>query len=272
MLSIIITHHQTPVLLKLCLKSIQDTIGNIEYEIIVADSEAKQEYQDLIKEKFSGIKFISFIKNVGYAKAVNAGIKASLGEYILILNADIIVHKESILKMLEFIKSNLQVGIVGPQLLTFANTVQNSCFNFPSIKSILARRTFLGKLNWGKKQLDRFLVNNKDTSFKSVDWLQGSAMMVQKKAIEKVGLFDERFVLYLEDADWCRRFWQNGYQVVYLPTAQVFHYYGRASKKWGGLLDIISNKYTRMHLISAVKYFWKWRKNQKHQKSAFSTL
>ncbi len=260
MLSIIITHHHTPVLLKLCLKSIKENIGQLKHEIIIVDNQAKSTNQDLIKEKFPLVRFISFSKNVGYAKIVNRGIESSQGEYLLILNADIIILKESINRLLEFIKSHPQVGIVGPQLLTFSNFIQSSCFRFPNIGAILARRTFLGKLNWGKKKINQFLIKEEDfSSIKAVDWVQGSAMMVRKEAVEKVGLMDERFFMYLEDADWCRRFQQNGYQVFYLPLAQMSHYYYRASKKWGGFLDILLNKYTRLHLISATKYFWKWR-------------
>ena len=260
MLSVIITHHRTPVLLKLCLKSIKENIGQIEHEIIVADSQAEPETQDLIKEKFPLVRFISFPNNVGYAKIVNKGIESSQGKYLLILNADIIVLKESINRLVEFIQSHIQVGLVGPQLLTFNNLIQNSCFCFPNIGAIIARRTFLGKLNWGKRKINHFLMKEEDfSSLKRVDWLQGSAMLVRKEAIKKVGLLDERFFMYLEDADWCRRFWQNSYEVVYLPTAQMAHYYYRTSKKWGGFLDIFLNKYTRLHLISAIKYFWKWR-------------
>lgn len=260
MLSIIITHHQTPVLLKLCLKSIKENIGQVEHEIIVADSQAQPETQDLIEEEFSSVRFVSFAKNVGYAKIVNEGIKKSQGEYLLILNADIIILKDSISRLLEFIQTHSQVGVVGPQLLTFSNSVQNSCFRFPDIGAILARRTFFGRLSWGKNKINQFLINDWDRlSSRKVDWLQGSAMLVQRQAVEKVGLLDERFFMYLEDADWCRRFWQNGYQVVYLPTAQMAHYYYRISKKWGGFLDVLLNKYTRLHLVSAFKYFWKWR-------------
>jgi len=260
MLSIIITHHQTPVLLKICLKSIKENIGQLEHEIIVVDSQAELINQDLIKEKFPSVRFISFSENLGYAKIVNKGIESSRGEYLLILNADVIILKESINRLLEFIKSHSQVGIVGPQLLTFSNFVQSSCFRFPNIGAILARRTFLGKLNWGKKKINQFLIKEEDfSSIKAVDWVQGSAMLVRKEAVEKVGLMDERFFMYLEDADWCRRFWQNGYRVVYLPSAQMAHYYYRSSKKWGGFLDVFLNRYTRLHLISAFKYFWKWR-------------
>ncbi|MEA2113639.1 MAG: glycosyltransferase family 2 protein, partial [Patescibacteria group bacterium] len=260
MLSIIITHYKTPALLKLCLNSIQKNIGDFKYEIIVVDSQSEDDTRELIEEKFPEVKIIYFIKNVGYAKIVNAGIKAAKGNYILILNADILMLKKAVSRMAEFMESHFRVGVIGPQLLTFSNEPQNSCFSFPNFGALLARRTFLGKLKWGKKKLNRFLMKNENLSVpKNVDWVQGSAMFVRQNAIKKVGLLDERFFMYFEDMDWCRRFWQNGYSVVYLPTAQMSHYYYRVSKKWGGILDIFFNKYTRLHLISAFKYFRKWR-------------
>jgi len=266
MLTIIITHHQTPILLKLCLKSILENIENIEYEIIIVDSQTESTVKDLIEEKIfrekkDKIKLISFSKNVGYAKLVNAGIKLSKGKNILILNADILILKGSIQKMIDFMKDHSQTGIIGPQLLTFSNQVQNSYFKFPTIGAILARRTFLGKLKWGKKKLNEFLMQKEDFLFKKVDWVQGSAMFVRKEAINKVGLMDERYFMYLEDTDWCRRFWQNKYEVIYLSSAKMSHYYYRVSKKWNSFLDVLFNKYTRIHLISALKYFWKWRKS-----------
>lgn len=261
MLSIIITHHRTPVLLKLCLKSIKNNVGSLKYEVIITDSQSESSIRDLIDEEFPEAKLISFSKNVGYAKIVNAGIKESQGEYILILNADILIIENSVQQLIEFMEKNNRVGIVGPQLMTFANQPQNSCFHFPNVGAILARRTFLKKLAWGKRKLSEFLIENGDSmEAKPVDWMQGSSVLIRRQALEKVGLLDERFFMYMEDADWCRRFWEKGYQIFYLPKARMFHYYYRISKKFGSSLDVLFNKYTRIHIISAIKYFWKWRK------------
>ena len=261
MISFIVTHYQTPVLLRLCLKSIQENIGQLDYEIIVADSQSEKKTKDLIEEEFSQVKLIPFSKNVGYAKLVNEGIKIARGNYLFIINHDIIILKDAISKILDYMKENPQVGIIGPQLLTFSNQSQISCFRFPTISAIIARRTFLEKSNWGKRKIEEFSMQTENLSLaKSVDWVQGSAMFVRKEAADKVGLWDERFFMYFEDTDWCRRFWQKGYQVIYLPTARVSHYYGRASKKYGVFLDVLFNKYTRLHLISFIKYLWKWRK------------
>ncbi len=264
-LSIIITHHNTPELLDLCLKSINKTVKNVKYETIVADSESKEKVEELIREEYLHTKLISFKDNVGYSRIVNAALKKAKGNYILILNADIIILDGSVSKMLIYMKNHLRVGVIGPQLLDFTGNVQRSCFSRPSLRILAARRTFLGKTKWGKRQINKFLMEEiiaKSRQPVPVDWLQGSAVMIRKQAIKKVGLWDERFFMYFEDADLCRRFWKNGYEVVYFPEAKMVHYYHRSSKKWGGFLDLFLNKYTRIHLISALKYFWKYRKLQ----------
>ncbi len=263
-LSIIITHYKTPELLTLCIDSIKKNLKGLDYEIIVVDSEREKKNQDFITEKYSDVQYLGFDKNVGYAKIVNAGIRKAQGEYLLILNADIILLEWAVEKMLEYLKNHEKVGIVTPQLLDFTNKMQASCFRDPDWKIILARRTFLGKLKWGKSQLKRFiLLPTEDNAPQKVDWSQGSAMLVRREAVNKIGLLDERFFMYFEDADWCRRFRAAGYDIVYLPEAKMYHYYHRASKKWGFLLDLIFNKYTRIHIISSIKYFLKWRNYDK---------
>jgi len=261
MLSIIITHYKTPTLLKLCLKSITENTKDIEHEVVVIDCEFDRAIQESLKDKFPDIKFISFKNNVGYAKLVNVGIKTVQGDYLLILNADILVGKDSLSFLLKFIKDNPRVGMIGPQLLGFDNSVQESCFRYPNVGIVLARRTFLAKTSWGKKKLKSFLYKDKDLSSpQRVDWIQGSAMFCSKEAADKVGPMDERFFMYLEDTDWCRRFWKNNYEVVYLPNSKMFHYHGRHSKKRSNFVsDVLFNKYGWIHIISLLKFLWKWR-------------
>jgi len=260
-LSIIVTNYKTPELLKLCLESIKLAGAGLDYEISVLDSESREETEEVLKESFPEIKLISFKKNIGYAKLVNAGLSRTSGRYILILNADIILFKDSLQKMVEYLEGNPKVGILGPQLLNFNGTVQESCFRFHRPLSIVYRRTFLGRTKWGKKELARFAMRDFDRqSIKEVDWLLGAALMLKKAALEQVGPMDERFFLYFEDTDWCRRFWDKGWQVVYFPEAKMHHYHGRLSKKTSsGLADLLVNKYTWIHIVSAIKYFLKYR-------------
>jgi len=267
MLSIIIVNYKTPDMLRLCIKSLIATIKTTPYEIIVVDSATDGELEDQMAEEFPKIKFFAFEDNLGYSKSVNAGIKKASGEYILVLNPDIIAEDEAVDKMLAYIKSHHDAGMVGPRLLNFNGTPQNSAFRFYGLPTIIIRRTFLGKMEFGKKRMDRFLLKDKNIEHikepLAVDWLMGSALMVSKKALEKTGGMDEQYFMYFEDVDWARTFWENGFKVVYLPQAKMHHYHGQTSKRLG-LLDVFLNKMTWVHLNSAYKYFKKYGIKTKH--------
>ncbi|MBU3901489.1 glycosyltransferase family 2 protein [Patescibacteria group bacterium] len=259
-LSLIVTHYKTPELLNLCLKSLVEAARNLPHEILVLDSEAQEDTAEMMKSEWPAIKYFPFKKNTGYAKIINVALRASSGESRLILNADILIAKDSLEKMLAYFEAHPAVGLLGPQLLNFNGTIQESCFRFHRLTTIIYRRTFLGRTHWGKKELDRFALADFDRqSSREVDWLLGAAMMVKEAALREVGLMDERFFLYFEDTDWCRRFWEKGWSVVYLPEAKMHHYHGRLSKKTSGVADLFFNKYVWIHISSAIKYFWKYR-------------
>ena len=265
-LSIIITAYKKAELLELCINSIKENIGSeIDYEIIVADSETEESTSDLMREKFPKVIFLKNKKNQGFGRLVNQGIDNSQGEYLFIINHDIIIKGSAIQKLLEFIKENKTVGLVSPRLINFDGRIQPSAFKFYSWQTILYRRTFLGKFAFSKRYLDKFLLKKEVSSGKiiDVDWVMGSAMMVSRKAVEVVGKFDKKFFMYFEDVDWCRRFWENNYRVVYNQTVTVAHYHGKASGNKGAVHAVLLNKYTRIHIKSAMVYFWKylWKKN-----------
>jgi N-acetylglucosaminyl-diphospho-decaprenol L-rhamnosyltransferase len=258
-LSIIITSYKNPDLLKVCIDSVKKNYTGDNFEIIVADTCTEDKTEIMMRENYPEITFLSFKENVGFQRLIREGYGESSGQYILILNGDIIVKKDAIEKMLEFLKNNSEVGLVGPQLLNFNETLQYSCFKFYSPLTILYRRTFLSRLAFAKKHLDAFLMKDYNhKSAKEVDWIMGSAMMTSKAGVEKVGLMDSRFKMYMEDTDWCRRFWENGYRVVYFPDSQMYHYHGRGSKSKNFLQSLLFNRLTWIHILSGLKYFLKY--------------
>ncbi|PJE58211.1 MAG: hypothetical protein COU81_01930 [Candidatus Portnoybacteria bacterium CG10_big_fil_rev_8_21_14_0_10_36_7] len=266
-LSIIITHHQTPELLKLCLKSLEDTLNNVEYEIFIADSESQDEVQQEIKEKFPKVFFLQSTNNLGYAKIANRAILRSKGKYIFIVNADVITSENAIQKMLDYLDNHNDIGALGPQLINFDGTIQHSRFRFYTPMTAIYRRTLLGKLPAGKKNIARFLISDKplskdNTGPYEVDWIQGSAFLTRADALEKVGVLDENFFMYFEDVDWCKRFKDKDFKVFYFPDAKMYHYHIRISYKRGNVLDLFFNKYSRVHVLSAIKFFWKHRKHK----------
>lgn len=264
-LSIIITHHKTPELLTICLQSIQNTIGNINHEIFIADSETDESAKEEIESQFPEIIFLDSQENLGYSKIVNRAILKASGEYLLVLNADIIATKNAISSLIEYLEQNPAVGMVGPRLTNFDGTTQCSRFKFYSPTTILYRRTFLGKMKWGKNKLNKTLISDLPMDGKNLkpyeaDWLMGSSLLIRAEALEKVGLLDERFFMYFEDMDWCHRFKDLGYKIMYFPQATMYHYHIRISYKRGGAMDLLFNPHARIHVSSALKYFLKYHK------------
>jgi hypothetical protein len=257
-LSIIILNYKTKGLVKQCIKNVKNTTANLNYEIIVVDNGSNDGCEKMVKENFPEIEFIATGKNLGFATGNNFGLKKAQGKYIMLLNPDITILNNSIEKMVDFMEKNPQVGLAGPKLVNPDGNYQISCRTWQTPKLILYRRTPLGRFSFAKKALDQHLMVDFDHQTNlPVDWVMGACMLVRSSALEQVGLLDERFFFYVEDMDWCRRFWQNNFQVYYLAEAEMIHLYERASA-----LDNSSflsfNKMTRRHIISFIKYFTKY--------------
>jgi len=259
-LSILITSYKNAPLLGLCIESFQKTVKNIDYEIIVADSETTEEVQDLMREKFSKIKFISNKKNIGFGALFNQLISSAKGEFHFLINADIIVKGNAVKELMNCLKTDEEIGVIGPRLINFDNSIQPSFFRFYRLTTVIYRRTFLKKFSWAKKDLKRFLMKSvKKSKPFEVDWLMGSALMFRATTVKKVGPMDSRFFMYFEDVDWCWRVWENELTVIHNPLVKVYHYHGKASANKGIIKAIFFNKYARIHIGSAIKFFWKYK-------------
>ncbi len=269
-ISLIVASYKHPETLRLCLNSLRASLVNaaFNYEILVADSATEIPTKDMMAKDFPEISFFPFENNVGFQRIVREGLEHARGEYLFVLNYDIVAPNDSIEKLLAYLKSHPDVGIVGPKLLNFNGSMQPSAFRFYRPWTILYRRTFFGKFPFAKKHLSWFLMEDFDHEHpQEVDWIMGSALLVRREAYAKVGPMDTRFFMYMEDVDWCRRFWEAGYKVVYYPQATLFHYHGKGSAKGGFLRSLLFNRLTWYHIASAWKYFWKYagKKVPEHQ-------
>ena len=261
-LTIAVNGYKNPELLRLCLDSIFREMNgkSIDYEVLVTDSATEEDTEMLMRESFSQVRFFPFAKNVGFKAMVNTSLKEAYGKYIFLINSDIVLTADAVPKMLEYLKSHPDIGILSPKQMNFNGTLQQSCFRFYRPETVLFRRTWIGRLPFGKKHLDWFMMKEYDHEEpKAVDWVMGSAMLVSRDAANTVGPMDSRFYMYMEDVDWCRRFWENKLKVVYYPLATVYHYHGKGSAKGGFLGSLFSNRLTWYHIESAVKYFMKYR-------------
>lgn len=261
-LTIAINGYRSPELLRLCLQSIFEHMrhAGIEYEVLVADSATEEDTEMLMREEFPAVRFFPFADNVGFKTLVNTSLAEARGAYIFLINSDIILTSGAVLRMLAYLKERPDIGLLAPKQLNFNGTLQRSCFHFYRPQTILYRRTWLGTLPFAQKHLRWFMMdeyNHKEA--KSVDWVIGSALFTSKKAAEAVGPMDDRFFMYMEDVDWCRRFWERGYKVVYYPEAFVYHYHAKGSAKGGFIGSLLFNRLTWYHIGSALRYFWKYR-------------
>lgn len=261
-LTIAINGYKSPELLKLCLGSIFEHLSgsDIDFEVLVTDSATEEDTEMLIREEFPQVRFFPFKENVGFKTLVNASIREARGAYIFLINSDIILTKDTLPLMLRYIKEHEGIGLLAPRQLNFNGTLQQSCYHFYRPQTILYRRTWLARFSFAKKHLRWFMMNEYDHTIpKAVDWVIGSAMLVSRKAVETVGPMDDQFFMYMEDVDWCRRFWENGLRVVYYPDAFVYHYHAKGSARGGFFGSLLFNKLTWYHIRSAVRYFWKYR-------------
>ncbi len=270
-ISIIILNYKSKGLALNCIKSIKEADfktsprpspsqgkGVLKYEIIVVDNNSEDHIGEILSWQYPDIKFIQNKRNIGMGAGNNIGIKQAQGQYIVIMNPDTLAFKDTFVKLYDFMQVNLKVGMVGPLQYNPDKTIQDSCYCWHSLFTPLYRRTPLGKFKFAQKDLDRFLMKDFDhQSLRKVDWLLGSFLFCRAKALGQVGLFDERFFLYFEDTDLCRRFWQKSWRIVYSPEAKIIHNHIRQSAQdpW---YKFLFNKATRCHIVSWVKYLKKW--------------
>lgn len=258
-LSIIIVNYNSGALTHSCLESLVQHWLPAQYEIIVVDNASKDDSVSFLRSDWPEITVIANTINRGLAAAVNQALARSRGEYVLLLNPDIIALPDAVKTLLNFMEANRDVGIAGGKLLSPNGTLQHSAFRFYRPTTILYRRTWLGSTKWGQAEISRFLMKDFDhQQTRPVEWLMGSCYMLRATALKAVGGMDERFFLYFEDVDWCRRFWANQWQVTYVPQSRWSHFHQRRSRAHQ-LLGIFINWTTREHIRSAIKYFWKYR-------------
>jgi hypothetical protein len=230
-----------------------------QYEIIVVDNASYDGIKQIVEEKFSQVKFIQSDKNGGFASGNNLGIKVAEGKYVMIMNPDLAILSDGIAKLYDYMEANPQVGLAGPRLINADKSVQYSCTDWPDWKLPLYRRTSLGDTKSGKKWLDKYLMKDLDHyQNDDVPALFGACLIIRRDALEKVGLLDERYFMYMEDLDWSRRFWQNAYRVSYVGTAEIIHLHRRQSASHG-LMKTLFSKTARHHIISFVKYLLKFK-------------
>ncbi|HNZ86203.1 MAG TPA: glycosyltransferase family 2 protein [bacterium] len=257
-LSIIILNYKSSQLIKYQLKKLANYNFNFDTEIIVIDNDSRDDIESIVQE-FPNVKFIQSGKNIGFCAANNLAAKSARGKYIMILNPDIRIEQFTIEKLYETLKSNDNIGIIGPRLINADGSTQETSFTFPNIYYPLFRRTFLGKTKIGQKWLYKFLLKDKDrTKNFEVDWLQGACFIIKMHVFNKINGYDEKIFMYLDDMDLCRRVWEAGYSVYYMGEVTAIHLHQKMSANKNIFISIFTNKLSRIHIKSWLHYIKKY--------------
>lgn len=257
-LSIVIIEYRCVEQIEGCLQSLGQHLGDVSWEcIVVSNSEYSEASLDQVKKRLAEARVIANDRNRGYAGGVNRALPECNAPFVFIMNPDCRLTDDRVPALIAFMTQNPDIAVVGPKVTDEQGEVQPSCRRFPYPWTFLLVRSALRRLPGAAKERRRYLMEDFDhRSNRDTDWVSGGAMMVRKSAIDGVGPMDERFFLYMEDVDWCRRFWSAGFRVVYVPVCTVVHAGQHASIRRG--LKSFVSRHTRMHLTSMGRYFLKY--------------
>jgi GT2 family glycosyltransferase len=231
-ISIIIVNWNTEELLLECVSSIKQDTNNYKVEIIVVDNASKDGSAQALKDFHPDVRLIQNRENLGFAKANNIGIKLSSGKYVCLVNSDVELRKDCLATMYNYMNKNPQIAVLGPKVYYPDMSSQVSCTNSPSIWNNFCEASGLQRIFPHSKifsgEYMRYYHHN---AVLKVDSLVGCFLMVRREAFDQVGLLDERFFIYAEEVDWCKRFRNTGWDIVFLPDASVIHHDASSASK-----------------------------------------
>jgi GT2 family glycosyltransferase/glycosyltransferase involved in cell wall biosynthesis len=231
-ISIVIVNWNTRDILRDCLVSIYaQTKGNC-FEVIVVDNGSTDGSAEMLRKEFPEVILLQNEINRGFAAANNQGMTIARGRYVLLLNSDTVILDDVISRSAGFADSQPKAAVVGCRVLNPDKTLQRTCFIFPSLVNMLLSSTYLYKLFPRSRFFGRERMTWWDRSdIREVDVVTGCFMLVRRQAIQQVGMMDEQFFMYGEETDWCYRFKQAGWTVVFMPNGEIIHLGGQSSKK-----------------------------------------
>jgi GT2 family glycosyltransferase/glycosyltransferase involved in cell wall biosynthesis len=231
-LSIIILNWNVAGLLVECLRSLPSACSDrwAETEVIVVDNASTDDSIALVRAEFPHVQLISLPHNAGFSAGNNEGIRASKSRYILLLNPDTVCHPGSISRLCDYMDAHPSVGVAGPRLLNPDGSLQPSRRRFPTFATALLESTPLQPFFRDSAILSRFyMLNQPDDIAQPAGWLSGAALLCRRVMLAQCGLFDPGYFMFSEEMDLCRRAYDAGWEVVYLPDARITHFGGQST-------------------------------------------
>lgn len=206
-----------------CIESLK-SVDYRNFAVVVVDNASSDDSIDIIPRKYRDVAFIEMKKNTGFAGGNNTGIKYALehgADYILLLNNDTTVEPNFLTELVKAAEADKKSGILGPKIY----------FHSEPAKIWFAG----GKLNWLMTKgthVDYLKIDNKEMppeKPRQTEYITGCCLLIKKEVVKKIGLMSEDYFLYYEDADWCLRARKAGWQIIFVPSAAIFHKHSRSA-------------------------------------------
>ncbi|PSL21972.1 glycosyltransferase family 2 protein [Shimia abyssi] len=245
-LSIVIVNWNTQDLLRDCLRSVEDGMGQLQTEVLVVDNASDDGSPRMVEREFPWVHLIESDKNLGFAGGNNVALRQAMGRHVMLLNTDTLVHGSVLEIAVTWMDAHPKAGIMGPRVLNADGTIQPSCSAFPTLGNLALQTAGLTRF----RRFDRYRMTGWNrASERSVDVISGAAMFVRHSAMKEVGLLDEAFFFYGEETDWCRRFKSIGWDVVFTPIPEITHFGNGSAGKLNHRRDVLMTQgTTRLHL------------------------
>jgi GT2 family glycosyltransferase len=223
---------------------------DVDYELIVIDNASSDGSVTAVRAQIPQARVIANKNNDGYAKACNQAVAIGTGRYVLFLNSDTVMRARTLRTMVKCLDTQSDVGAVSCLQRNEAGQVLRSCFPFPSIRDHLRHSA------WVPSIIKQMGCDAPELDFKvsqDVEWANGACLMVRKGLLEQLGGFDNRFFMYFEDVDLCRRIHQMGYRVWHVADGEVVHLIGRSSAEYR---DQLNMQWELSRILYVEKHFW----------------
>ncbi|NCP84191.1 MAG: glycosyltransferase [Bacteroidetes bacterium] len=263
-ISIVIVNYNVKEFIAQLFDSINRSIGELTYEILLVDNNSVDNSLNYLSSKFPDVVYISNSSNIGFGKANNQAFKEAKGTYTFILNPDTLVQENTLVRLKQFLDLNQEYGAVGCKLLNpDGSFAPESRRQEPNPISALGQTIGLTKLFPNNKRWAGYYMNwLSEDKFTDVEVLSGACMFFRTSVLKELHGFDERFFMYGEDIDLCKRTRDLGYKIGYLPSTSIIHYKGESTKKDNIDYVVVFNKamyqYFLKHYSKTYSYTFKF--------------
>ena len=229
-LEVVVVSHGAEALLRCCLRSLREHPPLREMRVTVVDSGSPDPTPEMVAREFPEVRLLRRA-NIGFSAANNLVLRETDARAVLLLNPDTEVYAGTLDAALARLWGEERIGMVGVKLVTEAGELDHACKrSFPTPLGALAHFTGVGRANGASAALSQYRATDLDEDEPGeVDAINGAFMLCRAEAVREIGLLDEGYWLYMEDLDWCRRFWDAGWKVFYEPAGTALHVKGGSS-------------------------------------------